>query len=51
VEAQGLYLGVQGGAKLIARLPGVNLGGDVGGTVANDLVTTEAISNDPVTLF
>jgi hypothetical protein len=51
VEAQGLYLGVQGGAKLIARLPGVNLGGDVGGTVANDLVTTQAISNDPVTLF
>ncbi|WP_170191154.1 hypothetical protein, partial [Geitlerinema sp. P-1104] len=50
LEAQGLYLGYEGHAKLIARLPGVNLTGEVG-SVANDFVTTEAISNDPVTLF
>lgn len=51
VEAQGLYLGAQGGAKLIARLPGVNLTGDVGGTVANDFVTTQTLSTDQVSLF
>ncbi|MCC5898347.1 MAG: hypothetical protein JJU32_10585 [Phormidium sp. BM_Day4_Bin.17] len=51
MEAQGLYLGVQGGAKLIARLPGVNLTGEVGGTVANDFVTTQGIGDDQVALF
>ena len=51
LEAQGLYLGFEGGAKLIARLPGVNLTGDVGGTVANDFVTIQSIGEDQVTLF
>ena len=51
LEAQGLYLGYEGHAKLIARLPGVNLTGEVGGTVANDFVTAQGIGDDQVALF